>query len=1821
MKAPGIQITTKAKEGSPSKFKMPTFKLPKFGIGIPSASVEVSDLDKGEKIDKVKVDIPKEELTVDIKPPKIEMEVPSFQMKTIESEHEGKGSKFKMPSLGFGVPQVKKPDIDLSLSQKDVEVTVPEATAEVTLPDVKLKQPSADIEIKAPEMQITAKAKEASTSKFKMPTFRLPKFGTGTASASVEVPDLDKGEKIGKVDVNIPEEELTVEIKLPKIEMEAPSVQMKTIEGEHDGKESKFKMPSLGFGVPHVKTPGVDLSLSQKDIEVTVPEAKAEVTLPDVELKQPSADIEMKAPEIQITTKTIEAPPSKFKMPTFKLPRFGTGTPGLSVEVPDIDKSDKSGKAEVNIPEEELTVDIKPPKIDMEVPTIQMKTMKIEHEGKGSKFKMPSLGFGAPQVKKPDIDLSLSQKDVEVTVPQAKAEVTLPDVELKQPSADIKIKSPDIQITTKTKEGSPSKFKMPTFKLPKFGTGTPSASVEVPDLDKGEEIGKIEVNIPEEELTVDIKPPKIEMEAPPIQMKTIESEHEGKGSKFKMPGFGFSMPQVKKPDIDLSLPQKDVEVTIPEAKAEVTLPDIEMKQPSADIEIKTADIQITTKTKEGSPSKFKMPTFKLPKFGTGNPSASVEVSGLDKGEKIGKIEVNIPEEELTVDIKPPKIDMEVPSIQMKTIESENEGKGSKFKMPSLGFGVPQVKKPDIDLSLSQKNVEVTIPEAKAEVTLPDVELKQPSADIEMKAPDIQITTKTKEGSPSKFKMPTFKFPKFGTGTPSANVEVPDLDKGEKIGKIEVNIPEEELTVDIKLPKIDIEAPSIQMKTTDTEHEGKGSKFKMPSLGFGVPQVKKPDIDLSLSQKDVEATVPEAKAEVTLPDVELKQPSADIKIKSPDIQITTKTKEGSPSKFKMPTFRLPKFGTGTTTASVEVPHLDKGEKIGKVDVNIPEEELTVDIKPPKIDMEAPSIQIKAIESENEGKGSKFKMPSLGFGAPQVKKPDIDLSLSQKDVEVTVPEAKAEVTLPDVELKQPSADIEMKAPDIQITTKTKEGSPSKFKMPPFKLPKFGVGIGNITVKQDLDKGAKTDNSDIDIPDDVLTVDIQAPKADIESPKISLSKQSTKEATDFNVSLPEGKVEVEPTDYQIKKSKFSLPRFSLPRTAVKEPEVKAEMPHLDISLQDGEVKVKQPDVALNSSGHVEVDIQTKNFKKEFGISLDGSQLSATELSTNAGGLSVDAKGSDISMPKVQGLDLDLPSSKTNVDARAPENETEVKLPNVNDKEPEEAISVSNKPIVEVETKFKRPNWSFPKFSFTRSSAKVPDVNVNLETEAYDKSCDAEEELQVPDAQFQGTSVAVSAEESSVAELNANLPSGGINLPDSEANSKDAGGSPLKFKVPTMNMPQLGGDTFDVSVEGSDGKKRVEGQESELQGDFTLNIKGTSVEIKTDDSKPAITETELSKTETGTKGLGSPSKFKLPLFKMPKLSFSRTKAEEEKVSVETESKVDKTEINGEPKNESSSPKMTLTSFGDMLKNMDVEFDVSKSEKEEDYPDTSKGLNEGKPSEKQVEPQDQERNTKADATKSPAKTGGFKFLKFGFFSQSEPPKISDKHEPEDQKSPAEEKLDEEISPTCSIQSSDAFADISSTVTSEHVALSTSSPTKEIAKYSDSSDVPGFEELQSDRITSTTKTEVISVKPNMPEKITILSSGVSSSSEDTLKLESQKIHIITSNIQAAPEAQHAKLLTAIQVQPIGGLSLKSEIDEAASWTVEDSQPGSKIFERHLVRKTSSESKETILVTKQITHTSTFESSEPISGATASSIQRLRESVHSEKMRFFDGTEE
>ncbi|XP_029350230.1 protein AHNAK2-like [Echeneis naucrates] len=174
------------------------------------------------------------------------------------------------------------------------------------------------------------------------------------AKAGIKLPDAPKVDiDLGKADVSIPE---------MKIEVEKPELEVKPLqtEVELDGQGSKFKMPKFGIKMPKIKGPEFDLSMSKKDVDVTLPEAKADVKLPDV-------------PDVDVTL----------------------------------------GSAEVSIPGK---------KIEVEKPELEIKSLQteVEPDGERIKFKMPKFGVKMPKIKGPEFDLSMSKKDGDVTLPETK---------------------------------------------------------------------------------------------------------------------------------------------------------------------------------------------------------------------------------------------------------------------------------------------------------------------------------------------------------------------------------------------------------------------------------------------------------------------------------------------------------------------------------------------------------------------------------------------------------------------------------------------------------------------------------------------------------------------------------------------------------------------------------------------------------------------------------------------------------------------------------------------------------------------------------------------------------------------------------------------------------------------------------------------------------------------------------------------------------------------------------------------------------------------------------------------------------------------------------------------------------------------------------------------------------------------------------------------------------------------------------------------------------------------------------------------------------
>uniref|UniRef100_A0A3Q2FHS8 PDZ domain-containing protein n=1 Tax=Cyprinodon variegatus TaxID=28743 RepID=A0A3Q2FHS8_CYPVA len=1039
-KAQEIKGSRRDKEGSPSRFKMPTFKLPKFGASSQSSNEEVLPLDKdiktGDNITSGEI------LEAGGEGPDVDIEAPSADLKTKDVENEGKGKTFKLPSLGFSVSQTKGPDTEISLSTTEVDVTLPDVKMDAKLPEEKINK-SFEMEAKVPEINVTREEKTGSPSK--------------------------KGEADSEV--------LAGSGEGPSIDIKAPSGEVKISGAKGEISGGKFKLPSLGFSVSETKGPDTELSLSTKDVDVTVPEVKVEAELPKGKMIKPT-EVEAKAAELKDAKMETEGSPSRFKMPTFRLPKFGTSYQISTEKGPPLDKNVKTGEGDTANSGEIFAASTEEASIDIKESSAELKTTETEKEERGRKFKLPSLGFSVSQTKGADTEISLSSTDVEVTVPEVKMEAKLPAEKFDKIS-EIEAKVPEYKGTKKETEASPSKVKMPNIKLPTLGLSFQSSTEEAPPLDKKITKGEGDSKMSGEIFAASGEGPSIDIKAPSANLKPTGVKSEISGGKFKLPSLGFSVSQTKGADTEISLSPTDVGATEPRVKVEAELPE----------EVEVKDLELKSKKTDGSPSRFKMPTFKLPKFGTTYQSSTEKGPLLDKDVKMEGSDTLTSGEIFASSTKKPEepsINVKEPLGDFRTIQTENEGR--KFKLPSLGFSLSQTKEADTEISLSTTDVDVTVPEVQMETQLTEEELNK-TIEFEAKAPEIKGTRGEKDGSPSRFKMPTFKWLKFGASSQRG---------GDNSTTMEICAPGEEG------PSIDIEEPSADLKRIETENEGKGRTFKLPSLGFSVSQTKGPDTEISLSTIDADVKNQDLSMEAKLPEKKMNT-SIEMEAKHPEIVVTRREKEGSPSKFKMPTLKLPRFGSSSQGSNEEVPSLDRDVRKGEDDSKTSGEILEADGKGPNTDIEAPSAVLKSSEAENQIGGGKFKLPSLGFSATQTKSIDTEMTLSTTDVDVTlpVPDLKIEAKLLDEKLSK-SSKVEAKAPEFKGTKRETEGSPSRFKMPTFKLPRFGLSSHN---------GGETTGKE-----EVTALNIEGQNTEIRDPSMkSKTEESESEGKGKKFKLP--------------------------------------------------------------------------------------------------------------------------------------------------------------------------------------------------------------------------------------------------------------------------------------------------------------------------------------------------------------------------------------------------------------------------------------------------------------------------------------------------------------------------------------------------------------------------------------------------------------------------------------------------------------------------------------------------------------------------------
>ncbi|MBN3288253.1 AHNK protein, partial [Polyodon spathula] len=1822
------------------KFKMPHFKMPTFGMSAsgvktPKADGEVklpkvvisipkTDIDlKGPQLTSGETDVdlnlPKPEINVSAAQPAVDLTGPDIDIKTPEVafdvkgkvDVEGKEKKFKLPKIpdfDVSLPKVKGPDIKFSLPKSEADISLPESV-EIKAPDVEFEAPSLEGAVDFPTIE-----KEAGKGKFKMPQMKIPKFGISTTG--VKAPKIE-GE------LSLPK----AEISLPKADIDIQGPQLKT------------------------SGTGIDLNLPKPQIKVSAVQADVELKGPDVDMKAPELDIDMKAPSLEgaVDFPTIEkeAGKGKFKMPQMKIPKFGISTTG--VKAPKIEGELSLSKAEISLPKADIDiqgpqlktsgtgidlnlpkpqikvsavqadVELKGPDVDMKAPEldIDMKGKRIHVEGKESKFKlpkMPDFDVSLPKVKGPDIKFSLPKSEADISLPES-VEIKAPDVEFEAPSLEGAVDFPTIE-----KEAGKGKFKMPQMKIPKFGISTTG-----------------------------VKAPKIE---------------EGKESKFKlpkMPDFDVSLPKVKGPDIKFSLPKSEADISLPES-VEIKAPDVEFEAPSLE-----GAVDFPTIEKEAGKGKFKMPQMKIPKFGISTtgvkapkiegelslskaeislPKADIDIQGPQLKTSGTGIDLNLPKPQIKVsavqadvELKGPDVDMKAPEldIDMKGKRIHVEGKESKFKlpkMPDFDVSLPKVKGPDIKFSLPKSEADISLPES-VEIKAPDVEFEAPSLEGAVDFPTIE-----KEAGKGKFKMPQMKIPKFGIST--TGVKAPKIEGELSLSKAEISLPKADIDIqgpqlktsgtgiDLNLPKpqikvsavqadvelkgpdVDMKAPELdidmkgkrihvegkeskfklpkmpdfdvslpKVKGPDIKFKGKDSKFvmpKMPKFDISLPKVKGPDIKFNLPKKEIDASAPKTEVELKGPEIDFEGPSVEAAVDIPKIET-----EGGKGKFKMPLFKMPTFVM--STSAVKTPKVEGEVKLPKADISIPKTDIDL------------------------------KGPQLTSGET-----DIDLNLPKPEINVSASQPAVDLDGPDVDIKTSESAFGVTG-NVDI-----KGKDSKFKTP--KMPEFNISLPKVKspdFKFTMPKG----ENDVSAPK--TEVELKGPEINIEGPSV------------------EGAVGIPKIETDGGKGKFKMPRFKMPTFSVSPSGVKAPKTEAGVSLQKTDIKLKGSQL---TSGGTDIDLNLPKPEINMSLTQPAVDLKGPDVNIEAPALGGDIKHKGVkfglSKTNVKFTELDSDVNLPEGDISIPKVELDVKgyVMEMKDQKMQTPLKDKEIDVQGSHSPFKLPMFKMPKFGFpgpivksgtpnTDAEITVPEIDVSLgKPEAESLKMNIQEPIdkakeETTDCDFK-IDVPLSKDKGSEIECSISKPDFDTTLPKSDAGAKG---------------PQL--KTCELLPENVEADKKDSHQTSDIKmdsgGKHTLSkirlpgfgelFKGLDLEfhlpgLDPDASSPEIEEVTLPgsaartahvEVNDGTSNVLGEVIVGTPIVQISQQDTAKQKRTKDlpDTSLDTASQ---SKDKDSTKNKEKSGKFTFRfpKFTD-------------SSEESNKTETISAADELKTS---------ETTEKNETTAKSEKSGWFTFPKLGHSSPSKKTKDSDK-----------EKLDtptEELSGSFAADVDVVQGDVKSTeslqgVGSSMVIESVATPSKVTVRYTKPDILLADRDVKvpSDIITSTARTELILLEPKLPEKINtdaVPSSGDESqqcavTSATTVKGDITtpgKITTFKSSTQkGTPTIEHSTVITKSQTEcklPVEKVTVKLGyapwLSEETTKTSFNVPTGKRVsVEKHVVKQRFGEEKETVVITKRIpSEQGCTASGKVLSAEAISSIQKLKDTMHSEKMKFFETSE-
>ncbi|XP_059771127.1 protein AHNAK2 [Balaenoptera ricei] len=1488
-----------------SKFKMPKFRMPSFGVSAPRKSVEAA----------VEVSVPKAqaELTLpsvqanvktsdlSIKLPSAELEVKAAEVGVKLPEGHIPKAEPKEAAAGIGLkghlpkvqaPSIKVPKGDIKAPQVDIKgpkVDLKDAKGEVMAPEVKVSLPNVKVDTQAAstklesDMSLGEKEVAARDSKFKMPKFKMPSFGVSAPSKSdeaameVSVPKAQAEVTLPSVQANVKTSDLSIELPSAELEVKAAEEGVKLPEGHIAEAESKEAAAGIGLKghlpkvqMPSMKVPKVDIKGPKLDLKDT----KGEVTAPEVEVSLPSVEVDTQAMgtklegDVSLGDKEVAVRDSKFKMPKFKMPSFGVLAPSKSVEAA-VDVSVPVPKAQVEVTLPSVQADVKTSDLSIELPSAELEVKAAEvgvklpeghiaeaepkeaAAGIGLKGHLPKVQM--PSMKVPKVDIKGPKLDLK----DAKGEVTAPGVEVSLPSVEVDTQAMgtklegDVSLGDKDVAARDSKFKMPKFKMPSFGVSAPSKSVEA----------AVEVSVPKAQAEVTL---------PSVQADVKTSD-----------------PSIELPSAELEVKAAEVGVKLPEGH----LPEAEPKEAAAGIGLKS------------HLPKGQMPSIKVPKVDIKGPKLDLKDA---KGEVMAPdVEVSLPSVEVDTQAAGSKLEGDVFLGDKEVAIRDSKFKMPKFKMPSFGVSAPSKSvKATVEVSVPKAQAEVTLPSVQADGKTSDLSIELPSAELEVKVAEVGVKlpeghlpeAEPKEaaagiglkGHLPKVQMPSMKVPKV-------DIKGPKLDL--KDAKGEVTAPD----VEVSLPSVEVDTQAAGSKLEDDvslrvkevaarDSKFKMPKFKMPSFGVSAPSksVKAP-VEVSVAKAQAEVTLPSVQADVKTSDLSIELPSAELEVKAAEVGVKlpeghiaeAEPKEaaagiglkGHLPKVQMPSIKVPKV-------DIKGPKLDLKEAKGEVtapdmEVSLPSVEVDTQAAGSKLEGDVSMGDKEVAARDSKFKMPKFKMPSFGVSAPSKSvEAAVEVSVPKAQAEVTRPSLQADVKTSDLSIEQPSTELDVKAAEVGL--KLPEGH-----LPKAEPKEAATGIG---LKGHL---PRVQMPSIKVP----KVDIKAPQVDIKGPKVDL-KDTKGEVTapDVEVSLPsvevdtqaagtklEGDVSLGDKEVAARDNQFKMPKFKMPSFGLSAPS-KSVKATVEVSMPKAQSEVTLPSVQADGKTS-DLNIEQPSAELEVkaaegGVKLPEGHLPEAEPKEAATGIGLKGHLPRVQMPSIKVPKVDIKAPQ--VDIKGPkldlkDTKGEVTAPDVVVSLPSVEVdtqatgtklagdvSLGDKEVAARDSKFKRPKFKMPSFGVSAPS----------------KSVKATVEVSVPKAQAEVTLPSVQAD-GKTSDLNIELPSAelevkaaeeGMKLPDghiAEAEPKEAAaGIGLKGHMPKVQKPGIKVPKVDIKGPKLDLK--------EAKGEVTapnMEVSLPSVEV---DTQAAGTKLEGDMFLGDKEVAARDSKFKMPKFKVPSFGVS---------------------------------------------------------------------------------------------------------------------------------------------------------------------------------------------------------------------------------------------------------------------------------------------------------------------------------------------------------------